>query len=184
MRAIALVSLLAGCGTDFIGDPSLPPEAQALLGDGESPMLDQASAGAIALLEPPPQGGYVIYVGARARNLGASGVRIAGELHDAVSGELIGVDARQTDLVADPDGWASTRADPTQLANISPCPDYTNQDVHDQSYNLVLTITDREQRTASTTVRVVPRCQLADPALQRDCLCSCSAGYTLGKCTQ
>jgi hypothetical protein len=181
MRTLCLALLLTGCGADFIGDPSKPAEVQILLLDG-SLMLDEASPGATALLEPPPQGGYVIYVGVRASGVEASGLRITGELHDVDTDTLVGVDTRRTKLLRDSDGWGRTSSDPIGLANISPCPDYTMKDVHDQRYNLTVTITDGAHRTASSTVAVVPRCQLADSALQRECLCVCSADYMQGKC--
>ena len=154
-----------------------------LITDGASQMFSFVMMGQQAPVEPPPQGGYVMYVGAQARNLDACGVQIGGELRDPDTNDQVGFDARTTNLILGSDGWG--RPDPSNnsnVANVSACPDYTPKDVQGKTYLLGLTVVDRENRKAQVTIPIVPTCALADPQVQRDCLCTCSANYFLGKC--
>jgi hypothetical protein len=181
--------LLAGCRPErhcavtFIGDPSQPPEIQMLITDGASQTFAMVMSGQAAPVEPPPQGGYVMYVGAAARNLDACGVELRGELRDPATNDQIAFDARTTNLILGTDGWG--RPDPSNnsnVSNVNACPDYTPKDVQGKTYLLGMTVVDRENRKASLSIPVVPTCMLANPAVQADCVCTCSANYFLGKC--
>ena len=190
IRTLPLAALLlAGCpsgprcSAGFIGDPKLPVEIEMLITDGASQMFSLVMMGEQAPVEPPPQGGYVMYVGAQARNLDACGVQIGGELRDPDTNDQVGFDARTTNLILGSDGWG--RPDPSNnsnVANVSACPDFTPKDVQGKTYLLGVTVVDRENRKATVSIPIVPTCALADPAVQRDCLCTCSANYFLGKC--
>jgi len=150
--------------------------------DGVSMQLAEVTADLPIPLEPPPQGGYVMYLGAKVRNMQAC-VEFQGRLRDRGTGFEVGFDARGSTLVINADGWGYP--DPRNNANVSNvngCPDYTKRDVNGQSYDLEMTVVDREGRTAKVTQPIVPTCMLADPATQADCVCTCAANYTLGKC--
>jgi hypothetical protein len=175
----------ARCKTGFIGDRSQPVEIAAVLAtDGASQILSAVKAGDPVPLEPPPQGGYVMYVGAQVRNLDACGAEIRGSLRDPVTDDEIGFDARTTNLVLGADGWG--RPDPSNnsnVSNVNGCPDYTAKDVQNQPYNLRVTVVDRSGRSGSVTLPIRPTCdQIADPLVRRDCVSTCSANYVLGKC--
>ena len=45
-----------------------------------------------------------------------------------------------------------------------------------------VTLVDRDGRTAKVSHTILPTCQLSDAASQQDCICTCGANYTLGKC--
>src|SRR5581483_892116 len=112
IRTLPLAALLlAGCpsgprcSAGFIGDPKLPVEIEMLITDGASQMFSLVMMGEQAPVEPPPQGGYVMYVGAQARNLDACGVQIGGELRDPDTNDQVGFDARTTNLILGSDGW-------------------------------------------------------------------------------
>ena len=182
------VVLGAGCSTPptcpagFIGDSTQAPEAVLLITDGVSHVLKEVHQGDAIPLEPPPQGGYVFYVGAKVRNVDACGIQLAGTLRDPDSGDRIGYDARTTDLLLTADGWG--QPDPgnnANVANVNGCPDYGAKDVQGKPYQLEMYATDRSGRTAKVTASVVPTCMQSNPLVQQDCLCNCSANYMLGK---
>jgi hypothetical protein len=63
------------------------------------------------------------------------------------------------------------------------CPNqWSSVDLYDQTYQLEINVKDRNGKTASKTLQVVPRC--AEPANEVECRCICKAGYVLGEtCT-
>jgi hypothetical protein len=191
-RVLALV-LVAGCKpgpppptctAGFIGDAKLPPKASIVFTDGLQP-LSELVAGQAVPLEAPPQGGYVIYVGAKVQNMLAC-VELRGRLRDMTTKEEYGFDARSTKLIVRPDGWgwpsSAARVDVSDLANVNPCPDYKARDVTGQTYELQMVVTDQAGRQVEVLQPVVPGCMQADSLVQKDCVCTCSANYTLGRC--
>jgi hypothetical protein len=186
-----LLAGVAGCGeprkvtcaAGFIGDPSKPPQAVMVYTDGASQVLSEARVGQAIPLEPPPQGGYVMYLAARVLNMDAC-VEFRGNLKDPTTGSQVGFDARDSRLRVQRDGWGWP--DPTSnsnLSNVNGCPDYSTRDVQDQTYTLEMTVADRDGRSVAVTQPIVPTCMLSDPATKADCICACSANYVLGKCT-
>lgn len=188
MRAlifIAVTAIAAGCGGDddppvvcTIGDPTLPIELELLSHSGggfierlESPMT------AVPLVYPL-QGGEVLLIGARARNLDACSATMTTSLRDPCTDEVMTVDVRPVHLEATADGWAEPNADArSQWANLAVCPNAAaTRDLQGQSYLLRVVITTDDGRTAEASLPVVPTCPLGDS----NCLCQCQAGYNLG----
>jgi hypothetical protein len=183
------VALAAGCDDPppchdrFIGDAHLQPEATPLVTDGTSGALTDIAAGDHLPLERPPQGGFVLYLGLRARNLDGCGVKLSGQLRDPDTNHELAFDARTIDLVPTADGWGVPDARQfANFANVPACPDYGTEDIRDRALTLSLTVTDKQKRSANATLPVVPSCTLADPDLQFQCTCECAANYSLGKC--
>jgi hypothetical protein len=171
------------CKAGFIGDPTQTPQAVMVWTDGVSQQLGEVSDGQAIPLEPPPQGGYVMYLAARILNMDAC-VTFSGNLKDPDNGHQVGYDARGSTVVQRPDGWGWP--DPSSnanLSNVNGCPDYTPKDVHGKPYTLEMTVQDKSGHTAFVSQTIVPTCMLSDPATQADCICTCSANYTLGKCS-
>lgn len=185
--ALVVVTLAAGCpagGDDacFIGDPAAPVELVVLLRQADGTMAE-ATAGAAAPLIKPPQGGKVIFVGARARNLDGCGAQVTSALYDECAGDVVGnVDSRPVTLVEGADGWGAPR-DPVQIsnwANVPACPDaQAARDVEGERYLLRLVVTDRDGRTAEAAVEVVPTC--AEAEYETECRCECDGDYVLGQ---
>jgi hypothetical protein len=188
-RLLPLV-LLAACGppgpscpAGFVGDPALPPEGALIYTNGRDGVIIEHRDGSPIPLEPPPQGGYVMYIAARVRNMNGCGIEFRGRLLNPDNGVEIGFDARSANLVVGADGWG--RPDPqnnANLSNVNGCPDYTPRDVHALPHTLELTVVDRDRRTLTLRHTIVPTCMLSDPYWQNDCVCTCQANYFLGKC--
>jgi hypothetical protein len=172
------------CPAGFVGDSSKPVEVEMLVTDGTSMMLSPVADGADIPMERPPQGGYVMYIGARAKNVDACGIEVAGRLIDPDTNMQLGFDARNTDMVKTADGWATVDPkDNSNESNVNACPDYFPKDRVNTEYILEMKVTDREKRTATVSHRVRLVCDpLLDPILAATCQCECSANYMLGQC--
>jgi len=186
--AVFLLLTTAGCPkprceAGFIGDPALEPEGVLLYTNGADKQLHELAPNGTLPLMPPPQGGYVVYVAAKVKNLDACGIEFAGRFRDPTTGNEQGFDARSTTLLRKDDGYGWPNIDDnSNFSNVNPCPDYGPRDVHGQRWKFELTATDRGGRRLRLTADTLLTCQHMDPTLQADCICTCSANYFLGKC--
>ncbi len=167
------------CDAGFLGDRDGAPELTmiALGADGGVAPLQDGDTVALVF---PPQGGRVIFAGARATNLDACAVQITGALRDETT-KQVRVDARTVNLLRSGDGWGES--DPTDIssfANVAVCPnEWSKTNIYGTEYQLSLSVTDAEGRTASVTLEVTPAC--AQPENAAECMCICMGGYVLGQ---
>lgn len=165
----------AGCPIQHVvGDASAPIDLQLLS------LLGPLRDGDSIALSIPPQGGFVIYAGARARNLRACGVVMSAHLIDPQTGlALTNLDGRPSDLLQETSGyWGPATADlEFDLPNIPACPDALGVGIADREASLEVTVTDAAGKTAKASVRVVPRCNG-----QPGCACICGPNYHPGGC--
>jgi hypothetical protein len=191
LAALAVLALAAAgcpqkpvkCQEPFAGDPSQPLEAEAVL-DVNGQLVDVA-AGQVVDVEPPPQGGYVVYAGVRARNLDPCGVYQRAQFRDAATLAAVpDLDGRNSDLHATGDGWwaPGSLSDFSSLPNVPVCPDHTGGTPLGRRLVLEVTVTDRGGRSARVTSPAVTlRCP-PGPCFA-DCTCTCAAGYVEGACS-
>jgi hypothetical protein len=202
MIAAAASALALGLGSSGCGpDPTLPssdagPDAKscalAFLGDAtKDPALELVALGAdyasapiadgakVALLFPP-QGGRVVFVGVRATNLDPCGVKLAGAMRDVTS-KQVRIDTRTINLEPASDGWGqSAPGDIASFANVPLCPNqWSTTNIYGTEYEVEVTLTDRDKRKVTKTIRVTPEC--AEPSLAAECACICKGGYVLGE---
>ena len=157
----------AQCG--FQGDSSRAIELIAFAADG-SGALHEVQAGDSVLLQKPPQGGFVVYAGAAARNLDVCGVQYTAELIDPASGTpLTNLDQRQADLSAPSAGYYWPSAGLSHVANIPACPDALQVGVAGRAAILRVDVLDTSGRRARVEVSVTPVCPSDDPS----CACIC-----------
>src|SRR5437762_10927995 len=93
------------CDDTFIGDAAQPPEGVLVATDGVTPTMVDVKAGDAVALVRPPQGGQVVYVALRVRNMNRCSVKMSGRFRDAQSGGEVAFDARSVDLIVGSDGW-------------------------------------------------------------------------------
>jgi hypothetical protein len=171
------------CAPGFVGELSQVPEVQMVISDGKADAPIKLNDRDLVPLVEPEQGGYVIYAGVEAHNLDPCGVVMLSSLRDRTTGEVLSFDGRTVTLEVGVDGWARpTPGNLSTVANINACPSYGANDVVGQVYDLEIKLTDREQRSVSTVLQVVPSCMQSDAGQQSHCVCTCSANYSLGKC--
>jgi hypothetical protein len=189
----ALAGLAAGCtapgGTaepcaaGFIGSTSHPPALEIVALRPDYTVAPVTDGGSIPLMFPP-QGGRVLFVGARATNVDGCGLQLTGALRDETSRQ-VRVDSRTVNLIATSDGWGTTGVGVvsdaiSNFSNIAVCPNqWSTTDVFGHTYGLEVTVVDRAGRSAASTVGVVPYC--GEPARASECMCTCAAGYVLGQ---
>lgn len=177
---IAAIALLVACDGPAapprgcqpprpVGDLSQPVALLPIALDGQG-ALGALHDGDTVLLQRPPQGGYVIYAGAAARNLEACGAQITAQLLDAATGvPITGLDQRQADFTVESGGYFWPANGFTQAANIPSCPDALHQGVVGRSAVLRVEVKDAAQRAARVEVKVTPVCPPGDARCP--CLC-------------
>jgi hypothetical protein len=168
-----------GCAIPFAGDRSKPIEMTLTVLGPDAKSRPLAGGDKVPLIFPP-QGGRVIFVGVKARNLDPCEARISGVLRDK-STQQIRIDARTATLEPTPDGWVtSTDANIASFANVPVCPNqWASTDAFDNVFEMSVTLTDRSGRTLNQKIDVTPEC--AEPAMRAECLCICKWGYKLGE---
>lgn len=173
------------CGIPYIGDESADIEMELITLDPdykERPL----TSGADASILIPPQGGRVIFIGVRAKNLNPCAVKLSGAVRDPATNETR-LDTRTVNLDAADDGWAtSDETDISTFSNVPVCSNtWASTDVYDQTFKAIVSLTDRDGKKATATVDVVPRCDevkmLDGQDVQKDCLCICKLGYVTGQ---
>ncbi len=191
LRALApSLLLLAGCPKPdqcqqpFFGDATQPMQIQPVLDvvmGTTAKLIDVSDGDAVDLL-PPPQGGFGVFAGARAKNLDPCDAQVRGRLRDPATMQIIKENARTVDLAADGSGWLSPTAASSfaNVANIVACPDELGAGVADRALLLEVTLTDRGGRSATVTRTVTARCP--QDACHDECQCVCGPGYFAGKC--
>jgi hypothetical protein len=169
----------SGCSLPFLGDPSAEPDIE-LVALRPGAILEPIIEGGSVSLLLPPAAGFVIFAGASVRNMNPCAARIAGQLKDPMS-EKVRIDKRIINLEPTNDGWGGSMAtDISTLSNIAVCPNqWSMQDLFDKEYELTMTVTDRDGREVTKSMRVVPTCdELGKAGL---CLCTCKQSYEFGE---
>jgi hypothetical protein len=166
--------LLASCPEPCTvwGDLSKPPSLTATqrMPDGGAEDL-----GAVLVLQPPPQGGHVAYVGARVQNFEGCRIELTATLYPPDSGLIAAYESRRVDLTVN---GGSDPSDPAHFANVPVCPNYGDRDYVGLPWRLVVEAKDRSGKSLQAEYTVVPTCDAGGP----QCECECRAGYELGKC--
>jgi hypothetical protein len=165
-----------GCATGFAGDRSKAPEMVVVILAADGTVSDVADGGTVPLVTPP-QGGQVIFAGARATNLDTCGVTIQGVLRDETTKQVT-LDGRTIDLLPTSGGWAETDpTDASSFSNVPVCPnEWSPTNIYGTQYQLEVSLTDANGRMVSKTLPVVPQCAAGDA----NCHCICQGGYVLG----
>jgi hypothetical protein len=169
------------CALKDSGDPTKDIELELTVRgiDDNSTLLKD---GDTVPLITPPQGGRVVFIGVRARNLSPCGVVLSGVVGDPSSKKIM-LDERTVNLRTGADGWAtSIDSNIASFANVAVCPnEWSDADLFDSPYDLSLTLTDKKGRTATKKVSATPKCAETDPTLDKECHCICKHGYVLGQ---
>lgn len=135
------------------------------MADGEVPLI------------LPPQGGKVMLVGVRARNVDGCPLTVTSSLRDQCTGELIALEKRPV-LLELVNGWGEPQQ-PNELNNYSNLPACPRQglrrQVNDEPYELELIVEDKTGRKASKKLMIVPTC--AEPVNEMQCRCECTTDY-------
>ena len=135
-----------------------------------------------------PQGGHVLFIGVRVRNLDSTKIELSSRILDPTTKAIVQQDIRDTKMVAVPGEPGLLQTDSSHISlvsNIALCPDYNDFDIVDQPYVMQILVTEENAQgsTGSVTLKVTPMCPPGDGGASLLCNCECHAGYTLGKCS-
>jgi hypothetical protein len=191
MRCLPL--LLVACSSPApVTDAAVQPDTAVEIDAPASPELAimyrtrdgkavDAAAGAQVPLIFPPQGGFVMLVGARVLHLDHTSVTITASLRDALDTPVLTLEMRPVQLAAGVDGWASP-ANPSDMfdwANLPTCPLSTaTRDLYNQAYVLRIAAADGGATMAEQKLSIVPTCEAGTNGDM--CRCQCRLGYKLG----
>ncbi len=187
-RALLLSTSIAmggsGCENPlcFVGDPKLAPEIELVFLDAAGERHALADGAEIPLVVPG-QGGQVLLIGVRARNMDVCALQGSVAVHDECAGSpggngrIIGREGRPLSLNEREDGWAAPGPQQSAYANIPACPNAaSSRDIDGHPYLVRATVTEgASERTASAEAMIVPVCQ------DNFCRCSCDANNILGE---
>ncbi len=165
----------------FIGDVNRAIELQIVhraIGGG---VVQTQDGGEVPLILPP-QGGKVMLIGVRAKNLDACPITLTSGFRDPGAEDLLALEQRSVILVEGPDGWGEPK-EPLALhnySNLPACPrEGLSRNVYDEPYELEVLVEDKSGRRASSTQMIVPKC--AEPEFEESCRCECSKDYDYGE---
>jgi hypothetical protein len=190
LAALALVS--SSCSTEpgsdtaaatrcVAGDPSAPLELEVLHRGSDGELADTEEMSRVPLF-PAIQGGMMLLVGVRVRNLRGCTVQLGAALVDSETEAVVSLERRPVTLIEGQDGWL-TPARPEALSNFSSLPacpraNLTRQ-LNDEKYELRVSVEDESGKTAERSLLVVPACE--DQSSMNTCRCLCAANYVLGQ---
>lgn len=167
------------CGV--VGDATRPAEIQLIYRTetGAMPVVDQ---GTLPLVDPP-QGGKVLLVGLRVRNVDLCDATIQIAIKDPADARVIGYERRSITWRIAPDGFAEP-SEPTYFydyANVPVCPNGNlSKNVDGNPWLLEARLYEAETIAAQATVTITPTCDAApDPDLCR-CECAMTGGTSCG----
>lgn len=176
--------MIGPAGRDMDGAPIEVVPAMYLR---QSMMLREVHDGDPIDLELPPQGGHVLFVGARLRNVREQTVRLQGRLLDDKTGAEVAQDARSVTLMPAPDDptlWVPDLRSYATVANIPVCPAKSAVDLYDRPFLLEVVVTELSSgRSGSVRRRAVPSCRQPEMQMLKLCQCECAANYAVGKCS-
>lgn len=186
---VAVVVAVAGCPAPsdddaptqcpglYIGDAAADAKIEIVFQDAAG-ALQPIGAGDVPLLFPP-QGGRVMFVGARVTNVNACAATLTGAIRDPSSKKLQ-LDKRSVNVAPTADGWgAPAEGDTSSFANIPACPNqWSETNLYDGTYELTVLFEDADGKSASATATVHPFC--GEPENEAQCRCICKQGYVLG----
>jgi hypothetical protein len=193
LTAGAVMLALSACGSSPAAEmPPAPPtacvagdaaaalELQIVYRTGAGFRLATAEAAPIPLAQAP-QGGQILFVGVRVRNVDGCAATLGAALLDVETKSVVSLERRPIFLEMGEDGWLAPYQ-PSQASNYSnlpACPRANiDRSIDGERYELRVDLTDGAGRTAETSMIIIPSCNEGDSYDQ--CHCQCAKGYVLG----
>jgi hypothetical protein len=188
MRALLLLCALAACGDDapadagicVVGDLALAPELELVYRTAGGEMAPLGDDTVVPLLTPP-QGGKVIYVGVRVRNVDLCGASLQAAVRDPCTNRVVGIERRPIAWRIAEDGFAEP-AQPQEIsdyANVPLCPNAgAEHDLDGPALQLEMRFYPAGAAPVDRIVPITTSC--ADDELPNLCRCECDSDYELG----
>jgi len=172
LKRLVLLVCLAGCPSD----DELLPECTALETDSvmlvcstlDNQMSDITDGSNVPLLAAP-QGGHILFVGARVRAARDCQLTAKAALRDPSTQRVLGLEERPLLLDRKSDGWAVPRDGLDSMPNVAVCPSSAaNTAVYDRPLELEITLSTLAGTPIITrTAQITPTCD--DDWCRTDC---------------
>jgi hypothetical protein len=138
-------------------------------------------------LWPAPQGGHVVLIAAKVKNLIGDTALLHVQARYPNTPFIVALEARPVKFVPVPGEPGTMQPDlrtRTQVAHIPLCPDYDPMDIVDRPLEFAITLTtmSEEPQTGAATLELYPNCAASGD--EPFCQCECKANYYLGKCAR
>jgi hypothetical protein len=167
----------------FFGDEGQEPEGELVFLD-ENFEMQELRPGARVPLILPPQGGKVVFVGARLKNMDLCSLQANGGVFDdcQVQPRIIGREGRGIQMVVNDATGLAEPAAPTTInnyVNIPLCGNFTSsRDIDDEPYRLEIRFSDRALRALVLRADFTPFCpaSVGDDVFAQ-CICECDADF-------
>jgi hypothetical protein len=133
-----------------------------------------------------PQGGHVVLVGAKVRNMPSDTANLKVRFRRPDTGFIVAEEGRTVKMVPVPDEPGAMEPDlrtRSQVSNVPLCPSYGSLGIVDEAFLMEVEVTALyadPPPSGRATVHVVARCSA--PSDEAFCRCDCGADYSLGKC--
>jgi hypothetical protein len=171
----------------FVGDSDLAPEGELIVYEASSsPPRSYVHTEATPIkLQFGLQGGFMVLVAARVRNMDIGTLQITGTASDECFAPARAIGRTSNPMFAqEVDGWGVP--DPVQgtasYLNLQLCPNLdSTRDADGHPYDLTVRVTDRARRTLELSTRFTATCAGADGPGQEACECQCDDQSTLGE---
>jgi hypothetical protein len=125
----------------------------------------------------PPQGGWAVILGVRARNLDGCGATITTSFRDICNDRILKVDVRPMNLEDNGDGRGITTLD--TVSNLQLCPTATaERNLFEEPFRFTIEVMDYDGRFGLTQMQFVPTCPADTPM----CECECDQRHVIGVC--
>lgn len=185
--AVGLSIVAAGCPEEepdkcpglYLGDATADAQMELVFLDADGKTQALAEGASVPLIFPP-QGGRVMFVGARATNVDACAATLTGAIRDPAS-KKVQLDKRSVNLVPTGDGWGvAAEGDTSSFANVPACPNnWSETNLFDGTYELTVALETKDGKTITKTATIHPFC--GEPDNEAQCRCICKQGYVLGE---
>jgi hypothetical protein len=167
----------------FYGDEGQEPEGELVFLGDDFTMQDLVSGQAVPLMLPP-QGGKVVFIGARLRNMDLCSLQANGGVFDDCPAQprIIGRSGSGVQMVVNDAAGLAEPAAPTTVNNylhIPLCGNFSSsRDIDGEPYRLEVRFSDRARRSLVLRADITPFCPttLGDEAFAR-CTCECDADF-------
>jgi hypothetical protein len=169
----------------FFGDEGQDPVGELVFLDEDFQLQDLAPGQAVPLILPP-QGGKVVFIGARLKNMDLCSLQANGGVFDdcPTSPRIIGREGRGIQMVENAATGFAEPADPTTInnyVNLPLCGNFTSsRDIDGEPYRVEIRFSDRARRSLVLTADITPFCP-GEPGAEdgqfEQCTCECDADF-------
>jgi hypothetical protein len=160
-----------------VGDLSQPVEMQVVHRTSSGVAAPLEDGATIALVNPP-QGGKILLIGVRVKNVDLCNATVQVAMKDLVTGRVAGIERRPVAWRIAADGFAEP-AQPNEIsdyANVPVCPNANiAQDIDGNPWELEVRFYDKDSNPTEQTLTITPTCaEDFDPTL---CMCECAMDF-------